>query len=86
MELAALARENVSSGSSPVHGFQVSFPSVASEVSGAVAVYATWVLTAARQRPEEPPNSRARTSPDPALTPEATPSCCFDFLGILATR
>ena len=75
---ATMAREIVCSGMSPVHGFQGSFSPVMSEGSGAMAVSNVGAYSCA-STPQEPPNSRTITSPDPAFTSEATPSCCYDF-------
>ena len=72
---ATVAREIVSSRMSLVHGFQGSFSPVVSEGSGAMAVSNVGAYSCA-STPQEPPNSRTRTSPDPAFTSEATPSCC----------
>ena len=75
---ATVTREIVSSRMSPVHGFQRSFPPVRSEGSGAMAVSNVGAYSCV-STPQEPPNSRTRTSPDPAFTSEATPSCCYEF-------
>ena len=73
-----VTRGIVSSRMSPVHGFQGSFPPVMSEGLGAMAVSNVGAYSCA-STPQEPPNSRTITSPDPAFTSEATPSCCYDF-------
>eukprot|EP00904_Undaria_pinnatifida_P009413 jgi/Undpi1/5601/HiC_scaffold_2.g00877.m1 len=49
-----------------------------SEGSGAMAVSNVGAYSCA-STPQEPPNSRTKTSPDPEFTSEATPSCCYGF-------